>query len=137
MGAGLDYIYSRGVIHCDFSCRNVFLTAQRQIKIGDFGGAKLDDNLPLDAEEPFGTNCHSVVDLGMNDRISRENCLLLDAPSTRSWPGENLMANSLIPRWRSVMNKNSFRTSVTLRVALSFKSAGERSTRALVMYYRI
>lgn len=38
LAAGLAYIHSKKVFHCDFSCRNVFLTGENAVKIGDFGG---------------------------------------------------------------------------------------------------
>jgi serine/threonine protein kinase len=53
LAAGLAYIHSKKVFHCDFSCRNIFLTGENVVKIGDFGGAKLDGKDPYDAEEPW------------------------------------------------------------------------------------
>lgn len=37
----LSYVHSRGVLTCDFSCRNIFLFPGFRVKIGDFGGALL------------------------------------------------------------------------------------------------
>ena len=36
---GLTYLNSRSIIHRDFKIANIFLTAQKNIKIGDFGFA--------------------------------------------------------------------------------------------------
>ncbi|KAF2674071.1 kinase-like protein [Microthyrium microscopicum] len=52
LASGLSHMHSHGIIHCDFSCRNIFITKDFSVKIGDFGGAKLDDQEPLDSEEP-------------------------------------------------------------------------------------
>ena len=51
LAAGQAHIHSKRVYHCDFSCRNVFLTDDNMIKIGDFGGAGLDDNESDGVEE--------------------------------------------------------------------------------------
>jgi serine/threonine protein kinase len=48
----LSFIHCKGVFHCDFSCRNVFVTKQYSVKIGDFGGLSLHAHEPLTAEEP-------------------------------------------------------------------------------------
>jgi serine/threonine protein kinase len=53
LASGLSYIHSKGVFHCDFSCRNIFVTRDQSIKIGDFGGAKIDKGDPYGAEEPW------------------------------------------------------------------------------------
>jgi len=51
LAAGQAYIHSKSVYHCDFSCRNVFLTDHDVVKIGDFGGAGLDGNESEGVEE--------------------------------------------------------------------------------------
>lgn len=51
MAAGMAYMHSKGVFHCDFSCRNVFAFDAWVVKIGDFGGSKIDDRKPIGAEE--------------------------------------------------------------------------------------
>ena len=51
IASGMTYRHRRGVFHCDFSCRNIFLIKPWTVKIGDFGGSKLDDQAPFGAEE--------------------------------------------------------------------------------------
>ena len=51
LAAGLVHIHSKSVYHCDFSCRNVFLTGDDVVKIGDFGGSGLDGNESEGVEE--------------------------------------------------------------------------------------
>ncbi len=53
LASGLSYIHSKGVFHCDFSCRNIFVTKDKSVKIGDFGGSKIDKKDPYGAEEPW------------------------------------------------------------------------------------
>jgi serine/threonine protein kinase len=36
---GLGYIHDKGVIHCDLSCRNMFVFYGYSVKTGDFGGS--------------------------------------------------------------------------------------------------
>jgi serine/threonine protein kinase len=47
----LAYIHSKSVFHCDISCRNIFVFPDWCVKIGDFGGSKIDDREPLDVAE--------------------------------------------------------------------------------------
>lgn len=49
--AGMAYIHSKGVFHCDFSCRNIVLTEENVVKICDFGSASMDGGEPFGAEE--------------------------------------------------------------------------------------
>jgi serine/threonine protein kinase len=51
ISCGMVYMHSKNVFHCDFSCRNVFVFEDWRLKIGDFGGSKIDDEEPLAAEE--------------------------------------------------------------------------------------
>ncbi|KAH9224965.1 kinase-like domain-containing protein, partial [Leptodontidium sp. 2 PMI_412] len=51
ISGGMTHIHSQNVFHCDFSCRNIFVFEDWLVKIGDFGGLKLDDKEPLGAEE--------------------------------------------------------------------------------------
>lgn len=51
MAAGMTYMHSKGVFHCDFSCRNVFALDDWVPKIGDFGGSKIDGRKSVGAEE--------------------------------------------------------------------------------------
>ncbi|KAL1854456.1 hypothetical protein VTK73DRAFT_8738 [Phialemonium thermophilum] len=51
IASGMAHMHRRGVFHCDFSCRNLFVTGPGKVKIGDFGGSKLGDEEPLGAEE--------------------------------------------------------------------------------------
>lgn len=51
IACGMAYIHSKNVFHCDFSCRNVFVFEDWLVKIGDFGGSKIDNQEPLGAEE--------------------------------------------------------------------------------------
>jgi serine/threonine protein kinase len=51
LAAGLAHAHSKGVFHCDFSCRNILLTQRNGVKICDFGGAAIDDEESLGTEE--------------------------------------------------------------------------------------
>ncbi|KAI9766115.1 MAG: hypothetical protein M1839_005031 [Geoglossum umbratile] len=51
ISCGMAYMHSMNVFHCDFSCRNVFVFKDWLLKIGDFGGSKIDNQEPLAAEE--------------------------------------------------------------------------------------
>ena len=44
-------MHSKSVYYCDLSCRNVFLFENWVVKLGDFGGSKIDDRDPRGAEE--------------------------------------------------------------------------------------
>jgi serine/threonine protein kinase len=48
---GMMHMHSKNVFHCDFSCRNIFVFENWLVKIGDFGGSKIDDKEPVGAEE--------------------------------------------------------------------------------------
>ncbi|KAF2757908.1 spindle assembly checkpoint kinase [Pseudovirgaria hyperparasitica] len=41
------FIHSRGVLHGDISCNNVFLNDNLDVKLGDFAGSSIDDLPPL------------------------------------------------------------------------------------------
>jgi serine/threonine protein kinase len=45
------YVHSRNVFHCDFTCHNVLVFTDWLLKIGDFGGSKINDQEPLAGEE--------------------------------------------------------------------------------------
>jgi serine/threonine protein kinase len=49
--ASISYIYSKNVIHADFSTRNLFVFDNWQLKLGDFGGSRIDDQAALGTEE--------------------------------------------------------------------------------------
>ena len=49
--SAMTHMHSKGVFHCDFSCRNTFLFDDWLVKVGDFGGSKIDDRQPLGTEE--------------------------------------------------------------------------------------
>jgi serine/threonine protein kinase len=51
LAAGLAHAHSKGVFHCDFSCRNILLTGRNGVKICDFGSAAIDDEESLGIEE--------------------------------------------------------------------------------------
>jgi serine/threonine protein kinase len=51
ISCGMAHIHSKNVFHCDFSCRNIFVFDDWLVKIGDFGGSKIDNQEPLGAEE--------------------------------------------------------------------------------------
>ncbi|KAG4439044.1 hypothetical protein IFR05_005472 [Cadophora sp. M221] len=51
IAGGMAHIHSQNIFHCDFSCRNIFVFEDWVVKIGDFGGSKIDDKEPLGAEE--------------------------------------------------------------------------------------
>jgi serine/threonine protein kinase len=51
ISCGMAHAHSRNVFHCDFSCRNVLVFTDWLLKIGDFGGSKIDDQEPLAGEE--------------------------------------------------------------------------------------
>ena len=48
---GMIRIHLKDVFDYDFSCRNVFVFDGWLVKIGDFGGSKIDDREPLGAED--------------------------------------------------------------------------------------
>ncbi|KAF1995216.1 spindle assembly checkpoint kinase [Amniculicola lignicola CBS 123094] len=45
------FIHSRGVLHGDISCNNVFLDDSLNVKLGDFAGSSIDDLPPLTCYE--------------------------------------------------------------------------------------
>ncbi|KAH8587333.1 kinase-like domain-containing protein [Bisporella sp. PMI_857] len=49
--ASISYTHSKNVIHADFSTRNLFVFDNWQLKLGDFGGSRIDDQAALAAEE--------------------------------------------------------------------------------------
>ena len=51
MAGGMGCIHCKNIFHCDLSCRNVFAFDDWVLKVGDFGGSKVDDREPLGAEE--------------------------------------------------------------------------------------
>ncbi|PVH69375.1 kinase-like protein [Cadophora sp. DSE1049] len=51
ISCGMAHIHSKNVFHCDFSCRNIFVFEDWLVKIGDFGGSKIDSQEPRGAEE--------------------------------------------------------------------------------------
>lgn len=51
IASSISYLHSKGIFHCDLSCRNVFLFHDWVVKVGDFGGSKIDSQYPLAAEE--------------------------------------------------------------------------------------
>jgi hypothetical protein len=48
---GMMHMQSKNVFHCNFSCHNIFIFENWLVKIGDFGGSKIDDKEPIGAEE--------------------------------------------------------------------------------------
>ena len=44
---GVAYMHAKNVIHCDISCRNLFLFPNWCVKVGDFGSSILDGTLPI------------------------------------------------------------------------------------------
>ena len=51
VAAAIAYIYSKNVIHADFSTRNVFIFNNWQLKLGDFSGSRIDNQGAIGAEE--------------------------------------------------------------------------------------
>jgi serine/threonine protein kinase len=51
VAAAIAYVHSKNVIHADFSTRNVFVFDNWQLKLGDFGGSRIDDQEAIGAEE--------------------------------------------------------------------------------------
>jgi len=51
IASSMSHLHNRGIFHCDFSCRNVFLFDNWLVKVGDFGGSKIGEQNPLGAEE--------------------------------------------------------------------------------------
>nr|BAR87950.1 epidermal growth factor receptor [Dugesia japonica] len=43
IACGMEYLESKGIIHCDLAARNVLIQSPRQVKITDFGLAKMLD----------------------------------------------------------------------------------------------
>nr|ANP44417.1 epidermal growth factor receptor Smed-egfr-5 [Schmidtea mediterranea] len=43
IASGMEYLESKGIIHCDLAARNVLIQSPRQVKITDFGLAKMLD----------------------------------------------------------------------------------------------
>lgn len=44
IACGMEYLESKGIIHCDLAARNVLVQSPRQVKITDFGLAKMLDH---------------------------------------------------------------------------------------------
>ena len=44
---GLAFCHSKGILHADLGCSNIFLTRQHDAKLGDFGGSSIDGSLAL------------------------------------------------------------------------------------------
>jgi serine/threonine protein kinase len=51
ISCAMSYLHSKSIFHNDFSCRNIFVLEGWLLKIGDFGGSKIDDEEPLIGEE--------------------------------------------------------------------------------------
>ena len=92
LASGMAYLHRRGVFHCDFSCRNIFLTKPWTVKIGYFGGSKLDDGGPFGAEEVRDELLLRGREWGQRNYEKME-LLPWDALSMRLWFGRNLSNN--------------------------------------------
>jgi serine/threonine protein kinase len=51
ISCAMSYLHSKNIFYNDFSCRNIFVLEGWLLKIGDFGGSKIDDEEPLIGEE--------------------------------------------------------------------------------------
>jgi serine/threonine protein kinase len=51
VAAAIAYVHSKNIIHADFSTRNVFVFDNWQLKLGDFGGSRINDQGAIGAEE--------------------------------------------------------------------------------------
>jgi serine/threonine protein kinase len=63
--ASISYVHSKNITHADFSTRNLFVFDNWQLKLGDFGGSRIDDQAALGAEE-------TLYQLPRNGRTWRE-----------------------------------------------------------------
>lgn len=55
MCQGLQYIHSKKVLHRDMKTTNIFLTENREVRIGDLGVARLSQDLGMFAKTIVGT----------------------------------------------------------------------------------
>ncbi len=58
MALGLSYLHGRKILHRDIKTNNIFLTASRVVKIGDFGVSKELTSTGEMADTVIGTPCY-------------------------------------------------------------------------------
>lgn len=92
VAGGLEAAHARGILHRDLKAENVFLTADGQVKILDFGLAKL----ALSQWGPAGTSTLAGTLLGTLPSMSPEQALGLPADARSDVFGAGALLHELI-----------------------------------------
>ncbi len=93
-----EYLHDKGIIHRDFKALNVFLTANKDIKVGDFGVGRVLSNDTLMVDTMYGTPLYISPELCKNEPYNAKTDMwscgvllyelcALDTP----FPGRNLV----------------------------------------------